>query len=151
MDLIGRRVRPRGRPDPVDIGIAGGRIQRIELRLSEGRFLELTGAEPPDDLDDGEAAALAVGETLSLPVALDEAKGRRVARERLPDVRLLSSAEIFAMPEVAVALGAQLVEAMFSALVNARMRVLPDHEEWVRGLLGEARVAQCPSLRRRRA
>jgi hypothetical protein len=131
--------------------IAAGLLERVPL--PEGalvRFLELTGADPPDDLDDGEAAALAAGETLSLAVAVDEAKGRRVARERLPDVGLLSSAEIFAMPEVTVALGAQLVEAMFSALVNARMRVLPEHEAWVRGLLGDARVTQCPSLRRRR-
>jgi len=151
-DITRHPLMPRSADDPLASLIAAGLLERIPL--PEGsliRFLELTGAEPPDDLDDGAAAALAVGETLSLSVALDEAKGRRVARERLPDVRLLSSAEIFAMPEVAVALGAQLVEAIFSALVTARMRVLPDHEEWVRGLLGDARVAQCPSLRRRRA
>lgn len=150
-DITRHPLMPMSTDDPLAPLVSAGLLERIPL--PEGalvRFLELTGAEPPDDLDDGEAAALAVGETLSLPVALDEAKGRRVARERLPEVRLLSSAEIFAMPAVAVALGTQLVEAIFSALVNAHMRVLPDQEAWVRGLLGDVRVAQCPSLRRRR-
>ena len=150
-DITRHPLMPRSAADPLASLVAAGLLERISLpEASLVRFIELTGAVPPDDLDDGEAAALAAGETLALPVAVDEAKGRRVASARLRDVQLLSSAEVFAMPEVAAALGAQLVDALFSALVNARMRVLPDHEAWVRELLGDARVAQCPSLRRRR-
>jgi hypothetical protein len=113
------------------------------------RLLELTGAEPPDDLDDGEAAALAAGEAFGLAVALDETKGRRVAKSRLPEVPLLSSGALFADPDVGAALGPELGDALFSALVHARMRVLPEHEAWVRRLLGP-RAAECPSLRKRR-
>jgi len=150
-DITRHPLMPRGTNDPLAPLIAAASLEKIPLPDGAlARFLELTGAEPPDDLDDGEAAALAAGEVLSLPAALDEAKGRRVARARLPGLSLLSSAEIFALPEVAIALRPQLVDAVFSALVSARMRVLPEHEPWVRALLGDARVARCPSLRRRR-
>jgi hypothetical protein len=150
-DIRRHPLAPKNTDDPLAPLIAAELLERISLPdVALPRFIELTGANPPDDLDDGEAAALAAGETLALSVALDEAKGRRVARARLPNVKLLSSAEIFAMPEVQGALGSELVDALFSALLNARMRVLPDQEDGVRALLGPDRVMQCASLRRRR-
>jgi hypothetical protein len=60
----------------------------------------------------------------------------------------VSSVDLFALPEVAAALGNDLVNAVFSALINARMRVLPENEAWVLLLLGD-RAAEAPSLRRR--
>jgi hypothetical protein len=65
-------------------------------------------------------------------------------------VTLLSSGAIFSDAAVGAALGQKLVDAVFSALVHARMRILPEHEQWVHALLGPERAAQCPSLRRRR-
>jgi cytosine deaminase len=44
MDLIVRHARLRGRPDPVDIGIAEGRIQRVEPRLAGGAAREIDAA-----------------------------------------------------------------------------------------------------------
>jgi cytosine deaminase len=44
MDLIVRHARLRGRPDPVDIGIAEGRIQRIEPRLAGSAAREIDAA-----------------------------------------------------------------------------------------------------------
>jgi hypothetical protein len=141
--------RPSG--DPLAPLIGAGLLEKIPLPgPALVRFVELTGADEPDDLDDGEAAALAAGEALAFPVAIDERKGRRVAAARLPTVTLLSSGAIFAHPAVGATLGPCLADAVFSALVNARMRILPEHELWVHALLGPERVAQCPSLRRRR-
>jgi predicted nucleic acid-binding protein len=132
--------------------VAAGVVERIPLpQAAFDRFVELTGASPPDDLDDGEAATIATAEVLGLAAALDERKGRRVARSRTPSIPLLCSVEIFAMPEVDAALSGELVDAVFSACVSARMRVAAEHEGWVRRLLGPMRVAECPSLKKRYA
>jgi len=42
-----------------------------------------------------------------------------------------------------------LSEAVFNALVDARMRVPLDEENWVRALIGKDRAAKCTSLRKR--
>jgi hypothetical protein len=149
-EIIRHPLAPDATRDPLGPLIAAALIERPPLPdRALPRFLELTSADPPDDLDDGEAAALAAGEAFGLAVALDETKGRRVAKQRLPAVPLLSSGALFADPDVGAALGSELADALFSALVHARMRVLAEHDPWVRGLLGP-RVAQCPSLRKRR-
>jgi hypothetical protein len=150
-EILRHPLHPKAGGDPLESIIAAGLVEKIPLPdVALARFVDLTGAASPDDLDDGEAAALAAGEALNLSVALDEAKGRRVAKERLPGVPLLSSGAVFLDAAVASALGADLAEAVFSTLVHARMRVLPEHDAWVRTLLGPARAAQCPSLRKKR-
>lgn len=150
-EVIRHPLEPRMSGDPLASLVTAGLVEKIPLPVEAlARFVELTGADPPDDLDDGEAAALAAGETLGLPVAIDERKGRRIAAARLPGVALLSSGAIFADALVVSALSASLADAVFSALLHARMRILPEHEQWVHTLLGAERVAQCPSLRRRR-
>jgi hypothetical protein len=151
-EVIRHPLAPNATRDPLEPLLAAGLLEKAQLPdQTLPRFLELTGAEPPDDLDDGEAAALVAGEVFGLAVALDEAKGRRVAKGCLPGVALLSSGALFADAAVAAALGSELADAVFSALVHARMRVLPEHDTWVRGLIGADRIAQCPSLRRKRA
>src|SRR2546426_8656655 len=47
MDLIVRRARCRPPADPVDIGIAEGRIQRIEPRLAGGATREIDAGGCP--------------------------------------------------------------------------------------------------------
>src|SRR5664279_1952178 len=149
-EVLRHPLTPNAKGDPLQTLIAAKVIERVQLAdAALTRFMELTGASPPDDLDDGEAAALAMGELLGLSVALDETKGRRVASARLPKVTLLSSCAIFSSDEVATELGEDLVESLYSALVHARMRVLAEHDTWVRELLGPERVAKCPSLRKR--
>jgi PIN domain nuclease of toxin-antitoxin system len=130
--------------------VALGLVERVELPpAAQARFLELVGADPPDGLDDGEAATIATAEVWGLAAALDERKGRRIASTFVPADRLVSSVEIFAKAEVVAALGSRLADAVFSACIHARMRVLPEHEAWLRKLLGPARVAQCPNLKKR--
>lgn len=46
------------------------------------------------ELDDGEAMSLAIAQARNLTLATDERKARRVIRENIPEVRLVSTAEI---------------------------------------------------------
>jgi len=148
-EVLRHPLEPKSDGDPLAPLVLAGLLELVTLEgAAVSRFFDLVGAEPPNDLDDGEAAALAVGESLGVRVALDERKGRRVASAVLPHVELACSGSIFADAAVSAALGADLADALFSSLVNARMRVLVEHDAWVRGVLGP-RAALCPSLRRR--
>jgi hypothetical protein len=111
--------------------------------------MRLVGAATPDDLGDGESAAIALADHLDAAIALDDGKARRIAQHQFPHIRMLSSVALFSTPDVAAALGLKLADVVFSALMNSRMRVLPEDEAWVLALLGE-RAALCPSLKKRR-
>jgi predicted nucleic acid-binding protein len=110
-------------------------------------FMKLVGADPPDDLGDGEAAAIALAHQLGATIALDEKKARRIVREQFTSLAVISTVDIFALPSVTAALGTGLADAVYAALVNSRMRVLPEQLDWVLKLLGP-RAADCPSLKR---
>lgn len=125
----------------------------IRAKLSERAldlYVELVGAETPDDLDDGEAATIAYALSTGLSAVIDESKARALCRRRFPDLVIFDTPEIFRHPDVVVALGSTLNEAVFDTLRFARMRVGVEHDGWVRELIGPERLAQCPSLRRRR-
>lgn len=112
-------------------------------------FLELVLAQPPDGLDDGEAATVAHAAAIGGSAVIDERKALRVCTVRLPTVRLLSTMDLLTHSSVSRALGqAALSDAVFSALQHARMRVLPEFAPWVVELLGPDRAAKCPSLNR---
>jgi hypothetical protein len=66
---------------------------------------------------------------------------------RHPSLLVASSLDLFGHPMVCEALGfRRLADAVFLALREARMRVLPSHHEWVLDLIGIERAASCPSL-----
>lgn len=112
-------------------------------------FLDLVLAEPPDGLDDGEAATIAYAIDTAASAVIDERKANRICAEAFPTLRVLSTLDIISNPLVLQELGAEaLSAAVFSALQHARMRVQPRFVPWVTQLLGPERVAQCPSLRR---
>lgn len=150
-EVIRHPLDPTNRADPVMPLLAAGLLEQVSMTAdSLTTFMGLVGAELPDDaLGDGESAAIAVAHHQQMVVALDDQKARRIARERFPHLRLVSSVRIFAFPEVAAELGSDLAEAVHSALTNARMRVLTEDEAWVRMLLGD-RAEEVPSMRRRR-
>lgn len=139
------------RADPVAPLLAAGLLEQVSLTAdSLTTFMGLVGAESPDDsLGDGESAAIAVAHHQQLVVALDDQKARRIAGDRFPQLRLVSSVKVFALPEVAAELGNDLANAVHSALINARMRVLAEDEAWVRMLLGD-RADEAPSMQRPR-
>jgi predicted nucleic acid-binding protein len=110
-------------------------------------FIELTGAVPPDDLDDGEAATLAQALHRGYVPVVDEKKAMRIARIQFPEVTILNSLDLLAAPEQMEEQGQDIfAENIYLALHNARMRVLPTERPWVIQLLGNDRVVDCPSL-----
>jgi hypothetical protein len=143
-------LQPARGEHPLEPHVASGSVIRSELSGNAwSTFYSLVGADPTDDLDDGEAATLAYAHHFNGVAVIDERKARRVASMRFPELELWSSVDIFRRPEVCDALGAKLGEAVFSALVNARMRVFARDQEWVENIVGKDRARECPSLRRR--
>lgn len=128
--------------------IAAG-LMRVEniADLAQSLFENLVIGHGPDTLDDGEAATVAFAMERSLIPVLDERKARRICAERFPAQQVASTIDLLCHDAVAGALGAaSLGDAVFSALQNARMRVLPKHEDWVVTCIGSDRAAQCLSL-----
>ena len=81
--------------------VAAGLIERVGLTpATMATFIELVGAAPPNELGDGEAAAIALARELGLPIALDDTKARRIVRERFHGLPLRSSVDLFALPSV---------------------------------------------------
>ena len=110
-------------------------------------FLGLTGAEPPDDLDDGEAATLAQAAHMGYAAVIDEKKATRIAGVHFPEVVLLNSLDLLAAPELLQHSGREgLADFVYLALRNARMRVPSGQRAWVVNLLGDGRAQGCPSL-----
>ena len=111
------------------------------------RFLGFTAAEPPNDLDDGEAATLAHAASDHYVAVIDERKASRIAGLHIPEIKTLNSIDLLAAPEVLRRIGRDnLSEAIYRALRDARMRVPLRMRQWVADLLGSTRVHECPSL-----
>ncbi len=149
-EIVRNPLNASDRANPIGVLAAKGVLER---RAVDGEalqtFIGLVGAPPPDDLGDGESGAIALAKHLDLAVALDDGKARRICRNRFPNVEIIASAEIFAQADVAAALGSSLGDAVHGAMLRARMRVLPEHREWVASVLGE-RAGDFPVLRRAR-
>jgi predicted nucleic acid-binding protein len=110
-------------------------------------FIGLTGAEPPDDLDDGEAATLAQAAHKKYVAVIDEKKATRIAGVHYPEVVLLNSLDLLAAPELLRQCGRDgLADIVYHALRNARMRVPSCQQAWIVNLLGDERAQQCSSL-----
>lgn len=135
--------------DPLSPLIQSGLITRVSLDDEAlGLFMSLVGAEQPDDLGDGEAATLALAQQKGFTAVLDDGKARRVAGQRFAGIALMSTVDLLRTSDVALALGNDMGEALFSALTSARMRVLAPDADWVIQCVGEERARHCPTLRR---
>lgn len=123
-------------------------IRRQDIGAGSGLFETLTIGPSAMTLDDGEAATIALAFELNGAAVIDESKGRRLALQCAAGVPLLASVELFCHPLVQNALGGDLADAVFNALQQARMQVLPTHHEWIVKLLGPERASLCLSLPR---
>lgn len=129
--------------------LIGEKIIRCQdISDGSGLFETLTIGPSALTLDDGEAATIALAFELNGTAVIDESKGRRLACQFAAGVPLLTSVEIFCHSAVLNALGSNLADAVFNALQQARMQVLPSHQAWIVKLLGRERVALCHSLPR---
>ena len=128
--------------------IAGGLVSEIAIATLTGdHFEQLVLGNTADTLDDGEAATIACAVEMRAVAVIDERKAKRICRARYPDLVVASTVDILALDCVANGLGdEQLAQATYSALSAARMRVLPEHIDWVVNLIGAERAVLCTSL-----
>ena len=86
-------------------------------------FIELTGAQPPDDLDDGEAASISYAYGLS-EIAVDDRKAIRIIRENFPTLISHTTLDILCSQSVVSELGVKALSiAIQNARANARMGI----------------------------
>lgn len=128
--------------------IARGLVSEIAIGALNGdHFEHLVLGNSADTLDDGEAATIACAVEMRAVAVIDERKAKRICRARYPWLVVASTIDILALDCVAKALGEErLAEATYNALSAARMRVLPEHINWVVELIGVERTVLCTSL-----
>jgi predicted nucleic acid-binding protein len=115
-----RPLEAEGRPEPVDLQtlIAAGILTPCQIEGCVEEDLYVTYAS---ELDDGEAMSLAIAQSRNLALVTDERKARRLARENVPHLSIISTAEIIR----AWAEGngrRDIVAAVRSILARARFR-----------------------------
>lgn len=144
-------IDPFSRKDPTEVLNSlrqNGLIEVIRMsRETYALFIDLTGGDPPDDLDDGEAATLAQAALGDCVAVIDEKKATRVAGANFPNVTVLNSLDLLTSSELLKHNGRDgVAEFVYLALRNARMRVAPSERQWIFDLLGDDRARECPSL-----
>ncbi len=100
-------------------------------------FLNLTGALPPDDIGDGEAATLACANGVGA-VVIDDRKAIRITTKDFPHIVIYSSLDILCADCVFSALGKDAVaNALRDSINKARMRIPHLWKSWVLDFVGE--------------
>ena len=153
VDIVVNEIRGglrRGRHDyaKLETLIETKRLHVVKLGPQGLRHFEsLVVGDAGETLDDGEAATLAYAEEAGARALIDERKARRLATDRHPAIPLSCTVDLLACDSVGRVVGpAGIADAIHSALVGARMRVLNEHIKWVVKLIGDQRAAGCPSL-----
>lgn len=128
-----------------------GIVEFVDLSPeAEATFFGLVSGSSVESLDDGEAATVAFASETAAWAAIDERKARRICRDSFPGVHVASTVDIFASSAVTNAFPrSALANAVYKALIHARMGVSDRELDWVVGLIGAERVGQCRSLPRR--
>lgn len=143
-----------GRDDAaaVDAWHTSGRVRFVQLGSTGMQyFSSLVSGPAAQTLDDGEAATIAYALEMkphAVPL-LDERKANRICAARFAGLVTGSTVDLLAHDDVRATLGCvPLADAIFNALHDGRMRVLPHHLKWVVDLIGPERARQCRSLPR---
>jgi predicted nucleic acid-binding protein len=142
------RQRKRQDADLLKKLVDAGHVEIVQLDArGEEYFEQLVVGAAQMTLDDGEAATIAYAVATNGIALIDEKKANRICAQRFPELRLAYTVDIFMHPDVQNELGNDaLADTVFNALCHGRMRVLPQHVEWVIGLIGVDRAGQCTSL-----
>ena len=141
--------RSRGREDAGKLAglVDGGQVAIVDLGASgTSHFSTLVVGAAQDTLDDGEAAAIAYALERGATVLIDEKKATRLCAERFPHLTVGSTVDLVGCKGVQAALDADLADAIFNMLFIGRMRVSPQHLDWVVEQIGPHRAALCPAL-----
>lgn len=114
-------------------------------RNEEAIFHSLVSGNP--SLDDGESATIAITMARNYIAVIDERKGRLQAQALSSGNQPIWSLDLFRNPEVTRKLGEmQMVDALFHALCDGRMRVDQSHCDYVVRRIGIHRAILCKSL-----
>ncbi|MBX9576418.1 MAG: hypothetical protein K2X07_12355 [Caulobacteraceae bacterium] len=144
------RGRDKGRhaADHVAVWLHLGLMQVVDLDpQDEDVFLSLLAGDAAQTLDDGEAATLVYAERAGVVAYIDERKATSLAAVRFPGLVVASTIDLLLTPGVRAGLGeAGLGDALYGALVDARMRVAAHHVAEVIACIGRERVEMCTSL-----
>jgi predicted nucleic acid-binding protein len=153
VDVVLRELeegREKGRPDADMLNglAASGLLDVVALSdTSETAFERLVVGPANSTLDDGEAATIAYALEHALDVVVDDNKARRICKEQFPGVRLHCTCDILLDPTVEKNLGRDgFTAAVLNALRVGRMRVPPEHLQWVIELIGKEAASKCLSL-----
>jgi predicted nucleic acid-binding protein len=132
----------------VEALVGAGLVTQVSCpEAADEIYLDLIGGSAIETLDDGEACTLAYAYHTDAVALIDERKATAVASRRFPSLPILATADIMLSDHVIGALGASLaVEALFNALLQARMRVPLRCLEDVYQALGDERAGQCTCL-----
>jgi predicted nucleic acid-binding protein len=113
-------------------------------------FESLVVGAAAETLDDGEAATIACALARRAAALVDERKATRLCGARFPHLVLASTVDLLCHAEVQRQFGRGLLEAaVYNALREGRMSVLPHQVDWVVDMIGSERAAACESLPRR--
>ena len=142
------RQRKRQDADLLKKLVDAGHVEIVQLDArGEEYFEQLVVGAAQMTLDDGEAATIAYAVATNGIALIDEKKANRICGQRFPELRLACTVDIFTHPDLQNQLGKEaLADAVFNALCHGRMRVFPQHVEWVIGLIGADRARLCTSL-----
>lgn len=132
----------------IDALVTAGLLSKTRLdNHAYERFLALTGAPPPDDLGDGEAATIVMARYEHAVPVIDERKARRIILSQEPSLAVLHTIDLLSSNCVAAAFNKDdLAAIVYAALRHARMRVPDECREWVLSVVGAERARECPSI-----
>lgn len=103
-------------------------------------FRSFVDGDASTSIDDGAGATLSTAYHRELIAVIDERKASGLAKRQVPPIQTVTTVDILRLPCVVTTLTENhLSDAVFNALVNARMRVPIAGEDWVRQLIGEER------------
>jgi len=123
--------------------IEAGLLTAVPILGEAARLFSLLAAE----MGDGEAAAVAYAIETEAFVAIDDRKARRVALPLIRKEPAFFTLDLLLSDQVVSTCGkAFALDAVFQALVNARMRVPHQYRAALVRLLGPEKAEQCPSL-----
>ena len=132
--------------------VCQGRIEIVKLGdIGENYYRRLISGRGSQTLHDGETATVAYALEHDTVALVDEHKANKICEEQFSSMKRGCTVDILSHSTILNALGNnQLIEAVFRALIEGRMRVPRHHYDWVINLIGDTRAQQCPSLTRLR-
>lgn len=141
-----------GHSDATDLDalLAQGLADTITVPVSaQSDYIALVSGSATSSLGDGEAATIASAFAMRAWAGIDERKARRICSDRYKEVRVASTVDILAHPDVVGSLSDdEFSSALLAALEVANMQVQKQHMEWVVGRIDPDKIATCLSLPR---